>query len=260
MIRQLKTVLVCVLLILPALPRSTVAAAQSGWRFALGAGVAIVPDYEGSQDYQLFPLPYATVEWEDVSFMELQGNLLRVNLLPSPTLQLGVALQFRRARDDVANTQVDNLRDVDAALEMGGFVGFTVGGWRTSLLVVQDTAGAHDGLLFTLSAGHTRSLGKPLTVRVGVSTTYADKNYMGTYFSVDAANAQMSGLPIFAAKEGLKDVRVNLTLRVRWSSRWSTLGIIEYARLFGDAANSPIVKNVGSVDQFSTGIIVIYSF
>jgi outer membrane protein len=48
--------------------------------------------------------------------------------------------------------------------------------------------------------------------------------------------------------------------RYAWSPRWATHGFIEYERLAGDAANSPLVTQRGARDQIQVGIGATYSF
>ncbi len=253
-------VLVWLTLLVPTSTQARNAARQRLWHVSLGAGAAVVPDYEGSEDYEPFPMPFARVVFDDVFELDVQGNMLRLSVLPTPVFQAGLALQFRRERDDVRNDAVDSLRDVDAALEVGAFLGLTIGRWHTRLLAVQDVADAHDGRVFTLTTAYTLPPIEALTLTLGLSGTYADDDYMETYFSIDTNNAARSGLPRFEAEAGLKDVGAHLTLRYQESRHWSALAIFKYARLLGDAADSPIVDDVGSENQFFAGLIAIYTF
>ena len=49
-----------------------------------GAGMA--PDYEGSDDYKIVPLPYAKLTLENGMFVNLQGSAVKANLIPSKTI------------------------------------------------------------------------------------------------------------------------------------------------------------------------------
>jgi outer membrane protein len=46
---------------------------------------------------------------------------------------------------------------------------------------------------------------------------------------------------------------------VKFTPRWSVTGLGRYARLIGDAEDSPIVKT-GSDNQFIGGVLVGFSF
>ena len=46
----------------------------------------------------------------------------------------------------------------------------------------------------------------------------------------------------------------------RWSKRWSVVADARYDRLLGEAADSPIVRDLGSRNQFSAALGLKYSF
>lgn len=235
------------------------AAEPSEWKVDVGAGVGFAPDYEGSEDYELVPQLYARAQREHF-FVELDNFTLRANVVPHPVLKAGPVLRYRPERDDVENNRVDRLRDVDAAFEIGGFVGIQVQKWDASVTVVQDVADGHDGLLLTLGAGYTRPLVDRLIFRFAVFSNYANSDYMDSYFSIDANNAARSGLPTFSADDGFKDLGVRVRLRYQMVEHWGLMGTVGYVRLLGDAEDSPIVDDEGSADQFTGGVVVIYTF
>ncbi|OEU75589.1 MAG: hypothetical protein BA869_10765 [Desulfuromonadales bacterium C00003107] len=227
---------------------------------SLGLGVAAVPDYEGSDDYEAVPIPYVSVTWESGRFIRLSGNRLGANILAGGTWQFGPVLQFRSKRDDdVDNSAVSKLRKVDNAVEAGAFVGFKASNWDISAQVVNDVSDEHEGMLATAKAGYTMESGN-FSTRVGLSSTYADDDYMDTYFSIDADNAARSGLSTYSADSGIKDVGIDLNMRLRMSDSWEVMGLLGYTKLLNDAKDSPIVDQEGDDNQFMAGLTVIYNF
>jgi outer membrane scaffolding protein for murein synthesis (MipA/OmpV family) len=93
-----------------------------------------------------------------------------------------------------------------------------------------------------------------------VSSTWADEDYMSSYFGIDAADAARSGLDEFSADEGFKDVTFGGGVSYRLFDRWSVSAIATYARLIDDAADSPVVDDVGDENQFFAGALVNYTF
>ena len=83
---------------------------------------------------------------------------------------------------------------------------------------------------------------------------------MGSYFSVDAANAAASGLDQFNANEGFKDVSFGGAVNYRFLERWSVAFLGTYARLLNDAKDSPIVDDAGDANQFFGGALINYQF
>jgi outer membrane protein len=233
--------------------------ATDEWSFTLGAGAGFAPDYEGSEDYEVVPLLLARVQRNDI-YVTLEANMLRANLLPIPVFQAGPLVRYRPERDDVDNDAVDDLEDVDAAVELGGFVGFEAQGWHGRVEVTQDVADAYDGLLVGVRGGYRAVLRPNLSLNTTVFTTYADDDYMETYFGIDGADAARSGLDTFDADAGFKDVGVSLAARFGGREGWGLTGIAAYKRLLDDAEDSPVVDDEGDANQLFAGLLVTYGF
>ena len=225
-----------------------------------GAGLAFVPDYEGSEDYEAAPLLMLNAKWEQGYFVKFKGNNIRANVVPSNTWSVGPVLQFRGKRnDDVSNNKVADMKKIDSTIEAGAFGGFNAEGWDATLQWVTDTSDKHDGYLTTLAAGYSfAAVG--LKNRVGISSTYADKDYMDTYFSVDRKDADRSGLDRYKADSGLKDFGINLSSSYAFGESWGLTGILGYTALLNDAKDSPVVDDEGNSNQFMLGVMATYKF
>ena len=229
-------------------------------KYSIGAGVGVVPDYEGSEDYKAAPLPYFSAQWKSGRYVRLDGNVLKINLLANDTWSLGPVLQYRGERDDdVDNNRVSKMDKIDAAVEAGAFLGYNYDSWDIGFQLATDVSGEHDGLLATARTGYTFKNDK-MSTRFGASVTYADDDYMDTYFSVDAKDAIRSGLKRYKAESGIKDVGVDLMLRYSMNENWSIRGITAYSALLEDAKDSPIVDDEGESGQFKGSVVVIYNF
>ena len=232
----------------------------AGVNYSLGAGAAFVPDYEGSDDSTGAPALFFSAQWERGYFIKLAGNSVRGNILPSKNWSFGPVLQYQATRDDdVDNKQVSKMRKIDSTVEGGVFAGFNSGTWDASLQWVTDTSDKHDGSLAKVAAGY--SWKKPgFVTRLGISSTYADDDYMDTYFSVNADNSARSGLNEYKAESEIKDVGVDVTVRYSINSKWDVMGMLGYKALLGDAKDSPIVDDAGDDGQLSAGLLAIYNF
>jgi outer membrane protein len=226
---------------------------------SLGLGAASVPDYEGSEDYR--PVPLILAKFVDPSgwYVELLGNTLRANLVPSPVWRLGPVIRYRAERSDVDNRRVDRMEDVDAAIELGGFAGFEIYNFSFKVEAAKDVADGHDGLLVGVTGGYTWLMA-PWRVTLSGFTTYADDNYMSTYFGVTSRDSARSGIRTFNADAGFKDTGGTLVGMYRFTEHWGVTLAARYARLIGDAANSPLVDGKGNENQFLVGALGSYSF
>jgi len=232
----------------------------AGVDYTVGAGVALVPDYEGSDEMTGAPALLFSAQWEQGYFIKFAGNSMRGNVLPNKNWNFGPVLQFRATRDDdVDNKQVARMREIDSTVEAGVFFGFNNDAWDASVQWVADTSDKHDGSLAKVIAGY--SCKRPgLVTRLGISTTYADDDYMNTYFSVDANNSARSGLAEYKAEAEIKDIGVDVSVMYSINDNWGVMGMLGYATLLGDAKDSPVVDVAGSDSQVTAGLLATYKF
>ncbi len=228
---------------------------------SVGGGIGFAPDYEGSEDYKAVPVPAADVKFGNGMFIKLFGLNLRANLLPSKMWQLGPVVNFRGERNDVENDAVDDMTKVDATAEAGIFGGFVYNKWFASLEILSDTGGdAHEGWYSKVKGGYNWVIDKSWAISIGASATYADDDYMQTYFGVSNKDSRRSGLKDYNADAGIKDVGINLGLNWVFTQNWSARGIVSYTQLLGDASDDSPVVDEGDEGQLFTTVMAVYSF
>ena len=227
---------------------------------SIGAGAGMAPDYEGSDDYEFVPIPFARVAFENGIYATLQGLTAKANLIPSNFWRLGPIYNYRASRSNVDNSQVDNLKNVSDANELGAFGGIDWNGWFLFLEYLADMGNAHDGWLSTLRGGYKYVASKSWTLLFGLSTTYADDDYMSTYFGIDAADSARSGLEEYDADAGIKDVGFDLGILCQFTDHWGGRVLGSYKLLVGDADDDSPVTDEGSEHQIFLGLLVVYTF
>jgi len=234
---------------------------ESGKRITVGAGIAVVPDYEGSDDYEAAPLLHFRMAWANGRYLDFTGNRVKFNVMKTGDLSLGPELRVRAKRDDdVEEDAVAEMEEVDRAVELGGFVSYNLGSnFEVGAKLLQDVADGHDGYLLGLNVGY-KIYREKMVVVLTASTTYASNDYMNTYFSVNGNNVGNSSLDYYDADEGFKDVGLTCAIVYQFNERWGATGILGYTRLIGDAADSPVVDDVGDANQLLGGIMGTYRF
>ncbi len=234
----------------------------------VAAAVGIVPDYLGSDDYTIGAAPAAVIKFGDSDrYIRLLVTDINVNLIDSPNWSFGPALNYRLGRSDVDDSAVDNMRDIDGTFEVGAFGGWTWVGnddprhrFSIGSEFLYDVGGEHDGYLISGSVRYYQPVLRPLTLSIGAALTYGSGDYMDTYFGVNPGNVGTSGLGAFNADGGLRDVRVPLMAIFSFSENWHVSGGVIYSRLLSDAADSPVVDQRGSKDQFFAGVGIAYAW
>ncbi len=233
------------------------------------AGVGLAPDYLGSDDYTVGVAPFARFSLDALGdrYISLLANTVEVNLVKDPNWRVGPAGVLRLDRSDVEDEVVDRLQGVGVAFEFGMFAAYEIvdpedprDRLRFGAQFRHDITGVHNGWLIDASIARSFVLGESTTIAASVGSTFASGDYFDTYFSVDPFNSVASGLPVFDAGAGFRDVRFNLVLIQSLSPSWHIGAGANYRRLLSDAADSPIVADRGSADQFVFGIGGGYSW
>ena len=227
-------------------------------KYAAGLGAGMAPDYEGSEDYTLVPSLMFKGNYDSGRYFSLLGTNFMLNLVPSQTFSFGPALNYRMERDDVDNDRVDDMDKIDGAFEAGAFGGFNINNFILRLEMLTDVSDEHDGFLAQVNAGYRWKAMPELTLTPGVFLTYADDDYMDTYFGVNPGNRGSSGLPNYSADSGLKDVGINLVAHYTPWDNWGIMGLFSYKTLLNDAKDSPIVDDEGNDKQFMFGLMATY--
>lgn len=236
----------------------------SDWEIRLGAGAMYKPDYEGSDDYEVSPLPMFAVGYKDLIFLE--GPKLGANLLnvegpgPGDYLRAGPLLNYRFGRDQGDNDALRGLGDVDGSVEAGAFVEYGIRGFTVGATALQDVSDGHGGLTVEFQGGYSHQFDEHWFVQAGVSATWADDDYVQSYFGINASQALRSGYRQYSPEAGFKDVGLSAALGYALTENWSVTGRVGYSRLLGDAADSPIVDQEGSANAYEAGVFVGYRF
>ena len=138
-------------------------------KMSLGLGAAMVPDYEGSEDYKAVPLPYARYSYGEGSYVQLNGTELKWNFL-SRDVEVGPLLQYHTERDDVDNNQVDKMDKLDSAIAGGMFVTGRIDQFSATLKFATDISGDDTGYTVYLGGDYLAKISDQLKMTFGVST------------------------------------------------------------------------------------------
>lgn len=245
-------------------------AGESGAGF-IGLGVSYKPDYEGSDDYEGNIAPFGRYNWASgrnislggtagsESAARVKGNILRKE--GRDGLELGPVLQYRMKRDDdVDNKRVSKMKEVDAATEAGAFIGFTSGNWSGDITFATDVSSEHDGSLLYFNGGYRIPVNDKFDMKLGAHVTWADDDYMDTYFGVSNSDSVRSGLNRYSASSGIKDAGISATGFYRFNQTWGVAGLVGYTQMLNDAEDSPLVDDVGDESQLKAVVAMTYSF
>jgi outer membrane protein len=100
-------------------------------------------------------------------------------------------------------------------------------------------------------------------MNVGVHLTWADDDFMDTYFGVSRKDSARSGLPQYTASSGFKDTGLALTGTYQFNQKWGMLGNVSWTRMINDAEDSPLVdgsRGQGDKNVYGAVVAVTYAF
>ncbi|MDW8443217.1 MAG: MipA/OmpV family protein [Acetobacteraceae bacterium] len=118
-----------------------------GWRVSLGAGALLRPDYPGSSDYDVTPIPFLEAVWNDRVFATTrQGAELGVFLTRDRAFRSGIALDYAFGRDQDDNARLKGLGDIDGTVRGRLFASSGIGPFTLSAFLAQDLADNGHGL------------------------------------------------------------------------------------------------------------------
>lgn len=232
------------------------------WNITIGLGTAYEPVSPGVDEEEFEILPFVDIEYLDRFFLKSERGLGAYVLRSrdGPEYGFGFAIGYDAGREESdARRELDGLGDIDPSAEAIFFAEGEVGPVELELELAQGLGSdGHGGFRGEVSAGIEAPVFDRLTLGAGPFLTFADSQYMGSYYGVTSGQAARSNrFERYDADGGLESYGIEATARVRLTQNWSLIGFAAYTRLAGDARDSPIVENEGF---FSGGAIVAYTF
>lgn len=231
------------------------------WTATIGAEGAYKPDFEGASASMLSPVPiiYVRRAGSADNFRSPRDNA-SIALIDFGDLRAGPAAKFVSARNQSSNSALYGLGDVNAAFELGGFIEYFPVDWFRLRNEIRAGLGGHHGVVSDFSADFIVPVTRALTISAGPRFTWESTAATSPYFSINEAQAMASGLSVFDAKGGAHSAGVGAQVKYRINPQWEVHSYVEYERLLGDAAKSPLVTVRGSANQTTVGIGASYSF
>lgn len=224
----------------------------------LGAGAAVAPRFQGSDDYRVRPVPLFDVQ--KGRFFARTGDGIGFHVFDSPRFLVGVSVDWMQGYDE-GDDVPDGIGDLDD--EAGGkvFVSTRVGGVIATLsgtqVLDEDEDEGLRGMVINARLAYPYPVTERLMVVPGIAMNWANTKYMTSYFGVDATRNTNSGLDIYEPSASVKDVSIRLAFNYRWSESWNVTGAISVSQLLNQAADSPLVE---SESQASALVGITYAF
>jgi len=220
------------------------APAKDGWDVTAGAGVGVRPTYEGSDERRTTALPFVQATYDDMVSLGVDGLNVYWH---QDHFRFGAGLSYDSGRKDhkaggIIDSGDDRLRgmgNISGAAGLKLFGAYNFGRLNVTGAVTKFDGSDNKGLIADVGADLPFKITDKLMVTAHAGATWANQDYMQTFFGVTPTQAADSGFREFTPKAGLKDVEAGVKAVYRLDQHWFVSANLGVRRLEGDAASSP---------------------
>jgi MipA family protein len=233
-----------------------------GWLLTIKGNVIYSPNFPGSKNYSFAVFPTLSLRRaEGPEKFTAPDDGVSLAIFGDSQWALGLVGRYQTGRYLANDRRLYGIQDAKWAVEPGLYGEF----WALADTLrfrgeLRYGINGYNGLVGTLSLDYVQRVGK-FVISGGPRIQLGGSEYMNTYFGVTAQDALWNGnVTQYKADGGIKSVGVAAAATYRWNDQWSTTVRGGYDRLVGSAADSPIVRNLGSTNQFTLGAAASYTF
>lgn len=221
-----------------------------------------VPRYPGSKDLAGFYYPSVNIRRiEEPARFAAPDDGFSISVLDDePSVRFGPVVRVQSGRYLSDDRRLFGLQKLNFSAEPGVFLEYFPVSFIRARVELRYSLNGVEGLVGNAGIDFIAPYER-FTFSLGPRIAFADANYMRDYFGVRPFESALNGR-LAAYRPGASLVSAGLlgSATYKWNDTWSTTGYAGYNRLVDDAARSPIVRVIGSRDQFTVGASVSYSF
>ena len=231
------------------------------WYLKVGATGFLGPKYDGSSKmlFQAAPLISLGKSGSTVRFSSRNDNP-SFAFVDTGAFRAGVAGKLIFDRDEDTSDDLKGLSPVKFGGELGGFAEVYPTDWLRLRAEVRQGIRSHHGVVADVAADGFIDVTDNIRVSAGPRLSAATSDYFEAYYGVNGAEAAASGLSEYKPSGGLNSVGVGTAITWQATDKLDTSAFAEYKRLKGPAADSSLVKERGSRNQFMVGLSATYRF
>jgi outer membrane scaffolding protein for murein synthesis (MipA/OmpV family) len=230
------------------------------WRVRIGPGAVFQPLYDGSSRYHVLAGPSIDVRYRNLFFLST-GDGLGVNFLHGENWRVGFAVAYdlgRRESDDYEHLYgLGNINPAPALKLLGDYV-ISKSFPLDIRADIRRNVGGADGWIGDIGAYMPMpGSSEKFFWFAGPTLTFADAQYMNSWFGVNGTQAARSGYPVYHASAGLKSYGFGVSASWMPAKHWIVNGDTAIQQLTGSAAHSPITQRSAG---FVLSLSVDYEF
>jgi outer membrane scaffolding protein for murein synthesis (MipA/OmpV family) len=233
-----------------------------GWTVTLGLGPQVVTSFPGARTVRVWPTGNFSYRKpnEPAPFVAPDDGF-GIALLDFGWIKAGPVgrIMSNRGLSD-GNGNFYGLRNVNWTLELGGFLDVYLTEHLRTHLELRQGVNGHDGLVGNVAIDAIQKF-DAFTFSIGPRLALGNNQFMQSYFSVSPSEALANGKVYpYQAYGGVTSFGGLATVKYDFNPNWSATLFGGYDRLMNSAAASPIPNRLGSLNEYTGGVIIAYSF
>lgn len=226
----------------------------------VGAGIQRMPSWLGSSDHRNQPVPYIDAElpWH-ITLSTLDG--LTVDFIHSGQWRGGLYgnYQWGRDREELGPKLGGIVDSLSPRINGGGYLEYQVTvPFNIGATLSHDTQGA--GAYLNVYGDYDLPAIGYLSHSVQLQWQAMNGPAMRRFFQVTPEQAAKLGVMPWSPGAGGQQVAFEYDAYMPTSVHTGFALALNYTRLLGDAADSPLVRSFGSANQFTTTLAFVYRF
>jgi len=232
------------------------------WKLIVGATGMVAPDFEGAKDLMFSVSPVISLgkAGPEARFTS-RNDGISFSLYDNGAVRAGLngKIIFERDGDDA--DELEGLDPVRWGAEIGGFAEVYPTDWLRVRGEVRQGIRSHDGVVADVRADAFLDVTPSVRVSGGPRISFATEEYFESYYGVNAQESADSGLSEYQPDGGgIKSIGFGGAYDWKVTEKFTTSVFSEYSRLLGSAADSSLVEERGSPNQFTFGVSAAYRF
>ena len=231
------------------------------WKLVVGASVFYAPEYAGDDHLVLNVTPLISLgkAGPEARFTSRNDNI-SFSLFDNGPFRFGPTGKIVFSRDEGDSSDLKGLDDVPWGVELGAFAEYYPTDWLRVRGELRHGIRAHNGFVGDVDVDAFHDVTEAVRVSGGPRVSFASSDYFDTYYGISGSESAASGLPEYNPGSGFESVGVGGAVTWKATDRVTASLFGGYARLVGPAADSPLVKERGSENQFTIGVSSTYRF
>lgn len=245
------------------------------WTVLAGVMGMHQPEYSGSNEGKNAVMPFLKLDYKEIIGMRGSGLVGAMGLYYRPLKRENwnmsvLALQELQGRAEDDAMALNGMGDRRANQYFGLEAEYRWHDFSSTLEILKGTRD-RSGMLAGLTLNHSTQLSERIELEWSLAAIWGNRDYQAWEYGITPEQAvrrqalRDAGDSNLAARDGepywpgagMHEVRAGANLRWLLNDQWSSLAMVNYGRLLGDAANSPLTRSKG---QVSVGLGLVYRF